>query len=225
MNIQQIIREKILDKTGKRINTNLFRGDWEKREPFVSNSKLVDKIKEQLQRCQGTKRSSGFNEAIYRLYHDITGPVSCNCGKPVNFLLFSKGYNASCSTKCAIKYQKINKTCPTCNTVFVTNSPTSVYCSKDCSDVAWKTSDRPWGSNRGIKNFTNLDRHVMVSTIHECEICNTAFNTTSEAFVDHCHSSGKVRGLLCMKCNYAIGLFNDDPDVLLSAVKYLKERS
>lgn len=38
---------------------------------------------------------------------------------------------------------------------------------------------------------------------------------------DHCHLSGKVRGLLCYKCNKAIGLFNDDITLLEKAKVYL----
>lgn len=40
--------------------------------------------------------------------------------------------------------------------------------------------------------------------------------------VDHCHTTGKVRGLLCSRCNKAIGLLEDDMSLLLSAVKYLR---
>lgn len=40
--------------------------------------------------------------------------------------------------------------------------------------------------------------------------------------IDHCHSTGKVRGVLCARCNMALGLFGDDPDMLLEAVNYLE---
>lgn len=41
--------------------------------------------------------------------------------------------------------------------------------------------------------------------------------------VDHCHTTNKVRGLLCVKCNNAIGLFQDDPEIARRAYEYLSK--
>jgi hypothetical protein len=39
--------------------------------------------------------------------------------------------------------------------------------------------------------------------------------------IDHCHKSGKVRGLLCSNHNRALGLLGDDPALLLKSIEYL----
>lgn len=39
--------------------------------------------------------------------------------------------------------------------------------------------------------------------------------------VDHCHDTGRVRGLLCQRCNRAIGLLGDDPVLMRRAISYL----
>jgi hypothetical protein len=57
----------------------------------------------------------------------------------------------------------------------------------------------------------------------KCDICNTEFKNISAAHVDHCHKTGKIRGLLCTKCNPGIGYLQDSTDILKSAIKYLEK--
>jgi len=54
---------------------------------------------------------------------------------------------------------------------------------------------------------------------HCCQICNN--KPVKPLYVDHCHNTNKIRGLLCHKCNVALGHMNDDPKQLLKAVEYI----
>ncbi len=44
-------------------------------------------------------------------------------------------------------------------------------------------------------------------------------------FIDHCHTTGLVRGLLCQKCNFGLGLLGDQVDLLQKAIRYLQANS
>ena len=46
--------------------------------------------------------------------------------------------------------------------------------------------------------------------------------TVTSLSVDHCHKTGKVRGLLCHSCNTALGLLKDNTDVMRLAINYLE---
>ena len=59
---------------------------------------------------------------------------------------------------------------------------------------------------------------------NKCKICYRDFSSDVEPNVDHCHTSGKVRGLLCQQCNVGLGNFKDNPLVFIKAAEYLKEQ-
>lgn len=52
-----------------------------------------------------------------------------------------------------------------------------------------------------------------------CAICGTDLDHTGH--VDHCHTSGMVRGILCSHCNTALGKFRDNTELLDNAIAYL----
>jgi hypothetical protein len=57
-----------------------------------------------------------------------------------------------------------------------------------------------------------------------CEICGTKTDIRSLA-VDHCHTTGKLRGLLCSNCNCGLGMFQDSPQLLMKAETYLQTKT
>lgn len=56
-----------------------------------------------------------------------------------------------------------------------------------------------------------------------CAICRRPSQIARSLTVDHCHETGRVRGLLCHNCNLGIGHFRDCSEALTSAITYLKE--
>jgi hypothetical protein len=87
--------------------------------------------------------------------------------------------------------------------------------------IKWKTF---------IKRTYGIDAETYYEMLakqdHKCAICGTEGNNSinkTKMFIDHCHDSGEVRGLLCSKCNMALGNFNDDIDTLKNAINYLAQ--
>ena len=58
-----------------------------------------------------------------------------------------------------------------------------------------------------------------------CAICGEGnpHNKQGRFNIDHCHKTGRVRGLLCWRCNVAIGKMMDDPHRLRMAATYLEQ--
>ena len=112
------------------------------------------------------------------------------------------------------------------------------YRCKVCDDVARKkwSTDNPEKAHlsqrqRNLKCKFGVDlqwyEEQFKKQNYSCAICETKTNKTvgERQFwnfsVDHCHDSGKVRGILCNNCNRALGLFQDNPELLTKAAHYV----
>jgi len=59
-----------------------------------------------------------------------------------------------------------------------------------------------------------------------CAICGEPEPTQKNyrLSIDHCHATGKIRGLLCSRCNSGIARFQDSPTILAAAIDYLQRQ-
>lgn len=63
-----------------------------------------------------------------------------------------------------------------------------------------------------------------ICSIHETEAEQGRATTPATALhVDHCHDTGKIRGLLCLNCNNLLGKAKDNINILELAIQYLKD--
>lgn len=63
---------------------------------------------------------------------------------------------------------------------------------------------------------------IIVQQDGKCAVCRAVFLDTKRRHIDHCHLTKKVRGLLCQRCNMALGLLDDSPERLHAAARYLE---
>ena len=103
---------------------------------------------------------------------------------------------------------------------------------KDCdkkrvSKSYWEDPSK--SRNNDLKRLYGITlneyNQMLLNQNNQCAICNATDpgGKHGKFMVDHCHSTGKVRGLLCKRCNIALGEVRDNPYILQSMIKYLKE--
>ena len=78
-----------------------------------------------------------------------------------------------------------------------------------------------------LKLKYNLDietyNQMLQNQDNKCFICSYEFGQKQgDTYVDHCHTTSVVRGLLCQKCNSGLGYFKDNVKSLAKAIEYLK---
>lgn len=82
--------------------------------------------------------------------------------------------------------------------------------------------------NRKRKYGITLEEYeqLLISQNSCCAICKIHLDTSTtnlSGHVDHCHETGKIRGLLCGQCNVGLGHFYENEDSLLNAIQYLRK--
>lgn len=116
-----------------------------------------------------------------------------------------------------------------------TSRPYKVWHSK-ANKYRWNHT-RFCGVCRRLKRdykITRAERDLMLkSQGNKCKICSKSIqfaefvqkgqNRENDANIDHCHTTGKIRGILCDKCNKGLGQFYDNPYFLRLAAKYLEK--
>lgn len=102
---------------------------------------------------------------------------------------------------------------------------------KDCRNHNMKS--RPYRKGLPLKDYRlQMQYGITLKQYDEmaadqnglCKLCNRVSlnHWGTELCVDHCHKTGKVRGLLCDKCNKGLGQFEDNIETLQKAIEYLK---
>jgi hypothetical protein len=119
------------------------------------------------------------------------------------------------------------------------NKPKAV-CKSCCVIIAreWRKNNPAAGRKRYVRDKVAVrERHLIrkysISLAQydamlkaqdgKCAICRTPETEQFKGVfhVDHCHSTGKVRGLLCRGCNHILGTVKDNPKTLQRAIDYL----
>lgn len=74
------------------------------------------------------------------------------------------------------------------------------------------------------KQIYNISQEDFESLLEQqdgrCAICSSVLQ---KPCIDHCHSTSKVRGILCQNCNTGLGMFNDSPSNLRKAADYIEK--
>lgn len=65
---------------------------------------------------------------------------------------------------------------------------------------------------------------LFASQDNACAVCRSKEPGSKRGWhVDHCHTSGEVRGILCCGCNVLLGHARDNPDILAAGIRYLAD--
>jgi len=122
----------------------------------------------------------------------------------------------------AAKYRAANREKLAANqrAIYAANSETYKANSRE-----WYRNNKRRAHDRSLRTTYGLsvDEYdaMLLAQSGGCAICRTSPSPQRRLSVDHCHATGRVRGLLCDRCNPGLGHFLDSPALLRAASTYL----
>lgn len=118
------------------------------------------------------------------------------------------------------KNYKSNRVCPKGHNIRFVTSNNCVECSKN--SLRKRREAARWSRIKKEYGITKEQyQEMMKNQGGICCICSIDLLSVS-SHIDHCHESKKVRGILCSKCNQAIGLLDESEDKIIFALKYIR---
>lgn len=93
------------------------------------------------------------------------------------------------------------------------------------TDYMRRVRDERGYARRARFGLTPADVRAMLEAQHgRCGICDESV-TPEGINIDHCHSTGRIRAILCRSCNLGLGFFKDDPARMERAAEYIREHA
>lgn len=165
-----------------------------------------------------------------------TTPRTIACDACGNELLARSPKKRFCNWKCSrsVKFAgdpggRLTK-CKFCAKEFDTGSSRRKYCSSECKHKQTLADRIPKNKEYHLRQEygLSLEQYDGLAEMQNgaCAICHASISRGGWKYdslvVDHNHSTGAVRGLLCRHCNTGLGFFFDRPDFLRNAADYLE---
>jgi len=86
-----------------------------------------------------------------------------------------------------------------------------------------RNSDQVYKNNLRLRYGCTPTQIEKITSTAQCDICGR-FATDRKLVVDHCHATGKNRGVLCIQCNTGLGQFQDNLLLLKQAICYIESQ-
>ena len=127
------------------------------------------------------------------------------------------------------------KPCKTCSgTLRYVKRSICVTCARAKSRSEWartakcenrKATRRRWELLRRYNTTPEYVDLLFMAQGSVCAICKSSSPKGKHGWnLDHCHATGEIRGVLCVKCNWGIAAFSDSPETLSAAIAYVSAK-